>query len=151
MRLTTLLTLAPLLVPSTLAAQDTPEIPVPNPSSKVESIRGECERRYEGQSLGSIEPSAYCKVVAWSELGQHYPALLRAARTLQERHNERTGKLNEARQQLRRERQQTDRMARRIGKLESTVERQVPKWVPYVASAGALFAGGAIGYGVGSL
>jgi len=145
-----LLTLTTLVAPLPSHADDT-RIPVPNPRDKAETIRAECERKYSGDRLGSIKPSTYCKVVAWSEIGQHYPDLLKTARDLERRYNQRGARLQEAREQLRRERQQTDKLAERIGQQQAEIDRQMPRWIAYVASAGAILVGGAIGYGIGQL
>lgn len=153
--LTTTIALALVFAPLPLHADDSggPSIPVANPEAKVESVQQSCERRYAGQQLGSLDPATFCEVYAWSEIGQHYPALLEVARELERQYNKRAGELEEARKQLRRERQQTDRLSKQLGKQQAKLdwlEGRVPQWVPYVASAGALLVGGAIGYGVGA-
>jgi len=144
------LALVVVLTPAVTLA-DAPDVPVANPSAKVESVRESCESRYAGQSLGSLQPSTYCEVYAWSELGKHYPELLDVARELQRQYNERTGELNETRKQLRRERQQTDKLSARIGQKDAEISRQMPRWIGYIAGAGALLVGGAIGYGIGQI
>jgi len=151
-RLTALVTtLAMLVAPLPLRA-DEPEVPVANPSAKVEQIRGQCERRYTGQSLGALSPSTYCKVYAWSELGKSYPALLDVARELQREYNQRTGELNEVRKHLRRERQQSDRLSARLGKVQSQADRmegRSPTWLTWTLVGVAAVGGGAAGYGIG--
>jgi hypothetical protein len=149
------LALATVLAPLPLRADETdPNIPVANPKAKVQSVRQSCERRYEGQQLGSLEPATFCEVYAWSEIGQSYPALLDVARKLEKQYNKQAGKLEETRQQLRAERQHADELSKEIGKQSARVDRlkkRWPQWATWALSAGTLLVGGAAGVGLAKL
>lgn len=80
--------------------------------------------------------------------------LLENLRECEARLNQRSGALDELREQYRREKQQTDRLSAKVGSLadeRNRLRRRPKRWVVYVVSAGALLVGAGAGYAAGRL
>lgn len=150
-RLTSMLTIALLLAPAVAGAQ---QIDPHDPEAAVEQARKDCVEKHRGEDLGPLSVGALCELRGWATLGQHYPSLAERALEAEERANANASKINELRSQLRRERQQTDKLASKLGKQGAKLNRlegRWPKWATWTLTGVGLVAGGAAGYGLAEL
>lgn len=138
------------LIPSTIPAQTDVD---QSPERTVEQAIEDCVNSSNPEDWESspITLEQACTVKAWSTLGREYPSLADKFLTLQDDFNEKTGRLNEARQSRDRALKRAEQFAMRIGKLEQQDKSQTARWKVYVGTAVGLTVGMLTGYGLSKL
>jgi len=112
-----------------------------------------CTDKHDGEGPVELDNGRACELMAWSELGRHYPSIADRLVARERAFNQQVGRTNEARKQRQKAQNRNEELAYRLGEKGAENERlrttTLPKFVTYTVAVAALLVGGGAGYWIG--